>query len=115
MSEVLVETAEETIARLVHRVKELEAERNTVFCAFCGFLSERPSEPGEITVLMASHIASCEKHPLNKAVKENDRLRKLGLALLDKWLYEARETSLWVDGELDAEYERRKKEWESCC
>lgn len=105
------------------RIKELEDERHTVYCAFCGFLAERPSEPGEITVLMAAHIASCEKHPLNKAVRENDRLRKMGLALLEESRAPMMNAAMGLKQSIaerdeaadtfTAEYRRRKKEWES--
>lgn len=118
MSEVLAETAEETIARLVQRVKKLEDERNTVFCAFCGFLAERPSEPGEIAFLMAAHISGCEKHPLHKAVQEVARLRMLGLGFLEEWRSNkiALSSSDWNRAKsielIVMEYERRKKVWE---
>lgn len=117
MTEVLAETAEETIVRLVHRVKELEDElrdeltmrreressppRGTVFCAYCGFVS-------------AGHEKVCAKNPLRLVGGEVDRLRKMGLALLEEWSKEAQDNSPGsVVYKVIEDYQRRKKEWES--
>lgn len=105
---VLDETAEETIVRMTGRIKELEDARKVIHCSFCGFLAERPEEPGAISLLMAGHITNCEKHPLHKAVKENDRLRRMGLVLLRAHLHDV----ISNEAEANAEYDRRKKEWE---
>jgi len=86
----MLDEARTKIRRLEREIKDLSAERvalqeneRTLTCVYCGH-QYPPGTPESNHHLLTQHIAECEKHPMSKLKKENEKLGKIILDLNEK-------------------------------